>query len=49
MAYILVQVDDTSKAGTYGIAIVQISSLQARVSLMVEGFGDVIFPYLQRI
>ena len=36
MAYLLVQVDDTSKAGTYGMAIVWISSLQARVSLMVE-------------
>ena len=27
MAYLLVQVDDTSKAGTYGMAIVWISSL----------------------
>ena len=36
MAYLLVQIDDTSKAGTYGMAIVWISSLQARVSLMVE-------------
>ena len=36
MAYLLVQVDDTSKAGTYGMAIVWISSLQARVSSMVE-------------
>ena len=36
MAYLLVQVDDTSEAGTYGMAIVWISSLQARVSLMVE-------------
>ena len=35
-AYLLVQVDDTSEAGTYGMAIVWISSLQARVSLMVE-------------
>ena len=36
MAYLLVQVDDTSKAGTYSMAIVWISSLQARVSSMVE-------------
>ena len=36
MAYLLVQVDDTSKAGTYGMAIVWIGSLQARVSSMVE-------------
>ena len=36
MAYLLVQVDDSSKAGTYGMAIVWISSLQARVSSMVE-------------
>ena len=36
MAYLLVQVDDTSKAGTYGMALVWISPLQARVSLMVE-------------
>ena len=36
MAYLLVRVDDTSEAGTYGMAIVWISSLQARVSLMVE-------------
>ena len=36
MAYHLVRVDDTSKAGTYCMAIVWISSLQARVSLMVE-------------
>ena len=36
MAYLLVRVDDTSKAGTYGMAIVWISSLQTRVSLMVE-------------
>ena len=36
MAYLLVRVDDTSEAGTYGMAIVWISSLQARVSSMVE-------------
>ena len=36
MAYLLVRVDDTSKAGTYGMAIVWISSLQARLSSMVE-------------
>ena len=36
MAYLLVRVDDTSKAGTYGMAFVWISSLQARVSSMVE-------------
>ena len=36
MAYLLVQVDDTSEAGTYGMAIVWISSLQPRVFLMVE-------------
>ena len=36
MAYLLVRVDDTSKAGTYSMAIVWISSLQARVSSMVE-------------
>ena len=36
MAYLLVWVDDTSEAGTYGMAIVWISSLQARVFLMVE-------------
>ena len=36
MAYLLVQVDDTSEARTYGMAIVWISPLQARVSLMVE-------------
>ena len=36
MAYLLVQADDTSEAGTYGIALVWISPLQARVSLMVE-------------
>ena len=36
MAYLLVQVDDTSEAGTYSMAIVWISSLQARVSSMVE-------------
>ena len=36
MAYLLVRVDDTSEAGTYGMTIVWISSLQARVSLMVE-------------
>ena len=36
MAYLLVQVDDTSEAGTYCMAIVWISSLQARVFSMVE-------------
>ena len=36
MAYLLVQVDDTSEAGTYSMALVWISTLQARVSLMVE-------------
>ena len=36
MAYLLVRVDDTSETGTYSMAIVWISSLQARVSLMVE-------------
>ena len=36
MAYLLVWVDDTSEAGTNGMAIVWISSLQARVSSMME-------------
>ena len=36
MAYLLVRVDDTSEARTYSMAIVWISSLQARVSSMVE-------------
>ena len=36
MAYLLVQINDTSEAGTYGMALVWISPLQARVSLMVE-------------
>ena len=36
MAYLLVQVDDTSEAGMYGMALVWISPLQARMSLMVE-------------
>ena len=35
MAYLLVQVDDTSEAGTYSMALVWISPLQARVSSMV--------------
>ena len=36
MAYLLVQIDDISEAETYGMALVWISPLQARVSLMVE-------------
>ena len=36
MAYFLVRVDDTSEAGTYSMALVWISPLQARVSSMVE-------------
>ena len=36
MAYLFVRVDDTSEAGTYSMAIMWISSLQTRVSLMVE-------------
>ena len=36
MAYLLVQVDDTSEAETYSMALVWISPLQARVSSMVE-------------
>ena len=36
MAYLLVWVDDTSEATTYGMAIVWINSLQARVFSMVE-------------
>ena len=36
MAYLLVQINDTSEARTYGIALVWISPLQARVSSMVE-------------
>ena len=36
MAYLLVQVDDTCEARTYGMAIVWINSLQARMSLVVE-------------
>ena len=36
MAYLLVQINDTSEAKTYGVALVWISPLQARVSLMVE-------------
>ena len=39
MAYLLVRVDDTSEARTYGMALVWISPLQARVSLMVEALG----------
>ena len=36
MAYLLVQIDDTSEAETYDMALVWINPLQARVSLMVE-------------
>ena len=36
MAYLLVRINDTSEARTYGMALVWISPLQARVSLMVE-------------
>ena len=36
MAHLLVQSNDTSEARTYGIALVWISPLQARVSSMVE-------------
>ena len=36
MAYLLVQVDDTSEAGKYGMAIVWIDSCQARMVLMGE-------------
>ena len=36
MAYLLERVNDTSEAGTYGMAIVWVSSLQARASSMVE-------------
>ena len=36
MAYLLVRINDTSDAGTYCMALVWISPLQARVSLMVE-------------
>ena len=36
MAYLLVQINDTSEARTYGLALVWISPFQARVSLVVE-------------
>ena len=36
MAYLLVQIKDSSEAGTYGMALVWISPLQARVFSMVE-------------
>ena len=36
MAYLLVWINDTSEARTYGVALVWISPLQARMSLMVE-------------
>ena len=36
MVYLLVQVDDTSEAGNYGLAIVWISSCQARMDSMGE-------------
>ena len=36
MAYLLVQIEDTSEAGTYGVPLAWISPLQARVSSMVE-------------
>ena len=36
MAYLLVWVDDTSEAGTYGMAIVWINSCQARMFSMAE-------------
>ena len=35
MAYLLVQIDDTSEAKSYGMALVWISPLQDRVSSMV--------------
>ena len=46
MAYLLVQVNDTSEAGNYGMAIVWVSSLQAEGIFDGGGSGDVIFPYL---
>ena len=36
MAYLLVRVDDTCEARTYGMGIVWINSLQARMFLVVE-------------
>ena len=36
MAYLLVWVDDTSKAGNYGMAIVWLDSCQTRMVLMGE-------------
>ena len=36
MAYLLVHVDNTLEAGTYGMAIVWINSCQARMFLVVE-------------
>ena len=36
MAYLLVRIDDTSEAKTYGMALVWINSLQARMFSMVE-------------
>ena len=36
MVYLLVQVDDTSEAGNYGLAVVWISSCQARMDSMGE-------------
>ena len=41
MAYLLVQINDTSEARTYGMALVWISPLQARVSSMVEALDIV--------
>ena len=49
MAYLLVQVDDTSEARTYGLALVWVCLLQARVTLMVEALEVLPFFYLQRV
>ena len=46
MVYLLVWVDDTSEAGNYGLAIVWISSHQARMDLMGEALESLSSPHL---
>ena len=49
MAYLLVWVDDTSEAGTYGMAIVWINSCQARMFWMVEALEMLSSLNVQRV
>ena len=49
MAYLLVRINDTSEAGTYGMALSVDQSTPGQGVFNGGGLGDSIFPYLRGV